>query len=117
MHHDQQQPTDDNQGANSTTADKSHLDSRQQSRRALLRAAAAAPVIYTLPSGAALANTSTCLNKPDNFRELTTEEQDLVADGSITEGDTLESGFEYRPNDLYGGDAIKASCWASLNAV
>lgn len=117
MHNDQQQPTD-NQSANTASADKTQPVSQQQSRRALLRAAVAAPVIYTLPSGAALANTSTCESKADNFRPLTEDELQGVTDGTITEGSSLGDDFEYWPNNgTYSGDAIKASCWASLTAV
>ena len=94
--------------------------SHQVSRRRLLKAAAVAPVIYTLPSGAAMANTSTCaspngVSNGDNVRTLSTEEQNQVNAGEISEGGSLEGGYEYRPNNLYSGDAIKASCWCSLN--
>jgi len=117
MHQDQQKPTG-NPSAGPLSADKTDPTNRQQSRRALLRAAAVAPVIYTLPSGAAVTNTSTCVYKEeDNFRTLTQDELDGVAAGTITEGTPLEGGFEYRPNEIFAGDAIKASCWTSLSAA
>lgn len=55
----------------------------QQSRRRLLKAAAVAPVIYTLPNGSALAAVSTCLRNEENTIGVT---EVLPCDSSTSSG-------------------------------
>lgn len=85
--------------------------SKRQSRRRLLKAATAVPVIYTLPIGASVAASSTCINKPDNFEELTGEEKQFINENSLNIGDPIGENYVIYDNN----QKVKESCWSSLN--
>ncbi|MEA3639838.1 MAG: hypothetical protein VBE63_07825 [Lamprobacter sp.] len=111
----------------------------QASRRRLLKAAAVAPVIYTLPSGSALAATSTsCLGNEGNIITGVTKEMEDVEscdnEGNCTtfsqETGRLKVGDQVftptgNPNEFNDGEQyyikydqetlVAGSCWNSIN--
>ncbi|MFP4601546.1 MAG: hypothetical protein ACLFNA_01295 [Halochromatium sp.] len=143
-HDDKTTPVEQEQLAQPEQARNAH-SSHQASRRRLLKAAAVAPVIYTLPNGSALAATSaTCLGNNDNIITGVTEEMEeaescdnegncqfineptgnlKAPDGRVftSTGNTVDSKEEFH-NDgkdyiYYQGDQtlVAGSCWNSIN--
>lgn len=130
MHYDHPQHSSDEHQETATTSAGKKAAANRKTRRALLKATSLAPVIYTLPSGSALANSSTCATEPragDNFRPLTPAEEEqlnpppdpetwITPDPSLHVGDDLGDGFVYQPNEYFPSEpAVKASCWSSLS--
>lgn len=98
--------------------------SHQTSRRRLLKAATVAPIIYTLPSGGALAASSTtCLGDTDNIITSVTKEEEtgnLEADGQVFTPAGTDNDNEYHndgKNYIYDGNEtlVAGSCWNSIN--
>ncbi|NBC49785.1 MAG: hypothetical protein GVY22_17785 [Gammaproteobacteria bacterium] len=120
MHPDKPQHRSDETTPEIASQDQ-NIAAKRKSRRALLKAASAAPIIYTLPSGVASANASTCEVKDDNFRkfsELNPDDKQAINKDEVSAGDSLSDGFLYQPDTLYGPEnavAVKGSCWCSLN--
>jgi hypothetical protein len=105
-------PDDDRSEASATGAIDDGAMTKRQSRRLLLRAAAATPIIYTLPVGATVATSSTCFDKPDNFEQLSDEQKDQFNEGELQPGDELGHGYVVYSD---GVQKVKESCWSSLN--
>lgn len=104
-------PDDDRSEASATGAIDDGAMTKRQSRRLLLRAAAATPFIYTLPVGATVATASTCFDKTDNFEPLSEEQQEQFDNGELNPGDELDQTYV-----VYNStQKVKASCWSSLN--
>ena len=85
---------------------------QQRTRRALLKASAAAPVIYTLPIGAGVAASSTCIDKEDNFEVLTVDEIERIRTENLQRGSKLDDVYVVYDDD----EKVKASCWSSIHA-
>lgn len=142
---DKTTPVEQDQVATPTSQTRNVNQGHQEARRRLLKAATVAPIIYTLPSGAALAaNSATCLGNNENIItgiEKQTEEVE-TCDGldncqtTIQEtgnleapddrvftptGNTVDSKGEFH-NDgkdyiYYETDQtlVAGSCWNSVN--
>ena len=107
----------------------------QESRRRLLKAAAVAPVIYTLPSGSALARGSSCINSNDgdnnniiygNGEKEYDEEDNLL--GMYLNGEFYEyAGTDKNGNQKYAKEGQiyiyyennlwTTSCWSSIHVT
>ncbi|MBK1704665.1 hypothetical protein [Halochromatium glycolicum] len=115
MHHEQpnqsQHLPNDHAEAPTASAPQEPEMSKRQSRRRLLKAATAVPVIYTLPIGASVAASSTCIDKEDNFKPLTDEQKQDFADGKLSRGQELDHNYVV----FDGNDKVKGSCWCSIN--
>lgn len=101
-----------------------------RSRREKLKMLAAAPLIFTLPSGAALASSSSsCVDDYSNILEIkNVTQEDDVLQGKINGKDYI---FSHNQGDYYSsqdgqqyvfiqkpgntGSLVTLSCWASLH--
>lgn len=103
--------------------------SHQDARRRLLKAATIAPVIFTLPNGAALAATSSTCREDSVVLELT---EQVDGDGNATGNlvgtdekvyeainpDDPNAGYYYDTKKFIPEDQntlVAESCWSSLN--
>ena len=131
-----QQEKDTRQGQDATLSGKQEGTTTQQNRRRLLKAAGMAPVIYTLPTGAATAAGSVmCRANVGNHYENASEvggsgkvrlsgsntdfctltgEKD--GDGEVCKRPEGEGAGDYVFDD-YNGTLTTKSCWASLGPV
>lgn len=107
----QRSTNDDLVEAPVNVASDDHLKMKHQTRRRLLKAAAAAPTIYTLPAGAKVASSSTCIDKPDNFEKLTSDEKKQIKEQGLEIGDNFGDNYVIYSNT----QKVKESCWSSLN--
>ena len=130
-----QQEKDTRQGQDTTLSGKQEGTTTQQNRRRLLKAAGMAPVIYTLPTGAATAAGSVMCranfgNHYDNAQRVGNNSNNVrigstgpkfceltgTADGVGEVCETSENAGDY-VFDEHNGTLTTRSCWASLGPV
>ncbi|WP_201245170.1 hypothetical protein [Halochromatium salexigens] len=135
---DKTTPVEQDQAATPMPQARNAGQGHQEARRRLLKAATVAPIIYTLPSGAALAASSTtCLGDSENIITGVTEEVNCDDDGLNCEtvlkapdpdnrvftptGNTVDNKDEFHNSGkdyiYYQTDQtlIAGSCWNSIN--
>ena len=123
-----QQEKDTRQGQDTTLSGKQEGTTTLQNRRRLLKAAGMAPVIYTLPAGAATAAGSvSCADDEDNVLTVKRSGRNVVSNDETVScqlpsgggsGDvcTTDDGTEYIfEGNNQGGEITAGSCWTSLN--
>ena len=123
-----QQEKDTRQGQDTTLSGKQEGTTTLQNRRRLLKAAGMAPVIYTLPAGAATAAGSvSCADDENNVLHVNRSGRNVdQIDGDVScelpagGGDgstcTTDEGVEYVfEENNQGGTITAGSCWTSLN--
>lgn len=121
-------PVEQDQVATPTSQAQNAGQGHQEARRRLLKAAAVAPVIYTLPSGGALAAGSSCVDNNDGTNvilgpgeEEFNEHGELIGRSINGQFYELSSGNEYlKDGQIYKFDDVDmftASCWNSVKVV
>ena len=90
----------------------SHPTQPNEQRRRLLKAASAAPVIFTLPVGSSVAAGSVYCADPDMGNTITVSGEYNV--GQTVTIENQEYYVEYKRDDG-DYDLITSSCWSSLN--
>ena len=119
-----QQEKDTRQGQDTTLSGEQEGTTTLQNRRRLLKAAGMAPVIYTLPAGAATAAGSvSCADDGNNILDVDNVEGETVTAGNVScelgndnKTCTTDEGVEYVfEENNQGGTITAGSCWTSLN--
>ena len=111
----------------------SHPTQPNEQRRRLLKAASAAPVIFTLPVGSSVAARSVmCENHDGNVKTVSTGNDENIDNGSLDNGSIQDSkGNWYTPHSddyvyIHDGQQyvltndnqlITRSCWGSMRGI